>query len=376
MTFAAAFLWALTLTCVGSAQAISVPIPTFKVPADAGPCDMSKLVLEHAEGMHMPFIIKGGLARDAPIRRWTDDEMRKKAGMAKVQVALTKSRVLSYRAQVSQASSNLYGKVTVRLADVLDVFSNTNASTVFGASTGFYYLSANGIPASLIEDAAQSSPAWLQWIGKLLIGNLRMGPADTYVTELHHDPAPGVMIMARGVKHWAMFAPEDTLDMKPMGVDSDQLKNWKHWSSLNQNLGSLDHLRNEELKKAWPKLWAGLPSSLNRFEGTTEPGDIIYVPAGFWHSVLTEGQSVAINLWFGPRPEDIGRINCPKSLKNSVEADDFEHQVKAAYPSLKILPDLELDEVLANQATLRAKFWQGNQTVLGCPLSSATAVAV
>jgi hypothetical protein len=114
---------------------------------------------------------------------------------------------------------------------------------------------------------------------ELAEGIMWMG-SNEQVTPLHYDPADNLNCTILGRKRWILFPPEEAANLRINGNDgSDGM------------LSSLDDLIVDGA-------WRGGPIA-TAYEVTTEPGQILYVPAGYSHHVFSSREpSAAINFWF------------------------------------------------------------------------------
>lgn len=120
-------------------------------------------------------------------------------------------------------------------------------------------------------------------VERLLEVNLWMGYSGA-VSNLHFDPIDNCLCMIRGRKHLRIYAPDQSGYMhlpSPFGIE-------------NPLHSPVDAIRpNFALFPRFQKA---------RYHTCTlEPGDVIYMPAGYWHHVQSEGFNVAVNLWWKDR---------------------------------------------------------------------------
>ncbi len=114
---------------------------------------------------------------------------------------------------------------------------------------------------------------------ELAEGIMWMGSGEQ-VTPLHYDPAENLNCTIMGRKRWILFPPEEASNLRINGNDgSDGM------------LSSLDELTEGGT-------WRGGPVR-TAYEVITQPGQILYMPAGWSHHVLScREPSAAINFWF------------------------------------------------------------------------------
>lgn len=107
------------------------------------------------------------------------------------------------------------------------------------------------------------------WVGR---GNNRV--------RIHYDSFHNLYAQLIGQKRWVIFPPEQSSLIYPYP--------WYHplfWcSQVDANQPDLQRFPN--FSKAKP------------LEITTEPGEILFLPAGWWHSPVGIGLNVAVNFWW------------------------------------------------------------------------------
>ena len=118
---------------------------------------------------------------------------------------------------------------------------------------------------------------------RLLEVNLWVGYSGV-VSNLHFDPIDNCLCMIQGRKHVRLYSPDQWGHLhlpSPFGLE-------------NPLHSPIDALR--------PDL-ARFPDFQHaRYtEGTLERGELLYMPAGYWHHVRSEGLNIAVNLWWKDR---------------------------------------------------------------------------
>lgn len=114
-----------------------------------------------------------------------------------------------------------------------------------------------------------------------------MGGAGVY-TQLHYDRAHNLHAMLEGAKRWQMYAPERSAELKPF-------KYAFPWS-----VGShLDVVSDASFSHSDISSPGKLPGGLEPdFDFLLEKGDVLVIPYGWWHRVLTVEPSIAVNYWW------------------------------------------------------------------------------
>jgi len=146
------------------------------------------------------------------------------------------------------------------------------------------YMAQNDLPAGLLDDI--EIPAACQddslGAGKLYNTMLWMGPAST-VSPLHFDPLDNFLMQITGSKSvWLL----------PRSVDSTCL--YSGQSHQEQSNTSAVDVRKPDLEK-YP-LFAKIQDEIVTCH--LEPGDMLYIPAKWWHAVQSNEMSISVNAWW------------------------------------------------------------------------------
>lgn len=112
----------------------------------------------------------------------------------------------------------------------------------------------------------------------ILNQNLWIGGSGC-ISPLHHDLSPNFLVQVQGKKKLIIFSPKDNKYLYP-----GQEVGAKHISEV--DLRNVDNNRFPLFNKATP------------YECILEPGDVLFLPSGWWHEVHTMEASISINYWF------------------------------------------------------------------------------
>jgi hypothetical protein len=122
---------------------------------------------------------------------------------------------------------------------------------------------------------------------------LWFGSAGTS-SPLHFDGGDNLHCQVFGCKRWVFFSPEDTSKLYPVPEGS-----------------KLPHLSLVDLEHIdyglYPSLEAATP-----IEVELEPGDMVFVPAFWWHFVKSRSVSISVNRWWD---HDLRQHTTPNSLR-------------------------------------------------------------
>ena len=119
--------------------------------------------------------------------------------------------------------------------------------------------------------------------GRLRQVNAWIGTCRT--SHLHFDGLDNLLVVAYGRKEVFLLSPWQLAACYPQ-LDPD--KRWKSAAST---------LLHPRLHEDFPKL-----ASAERLHAVLHPGDALWIPAGWWHEVLTPTFTVAFNFWVDVAP--------------------------------------------------------------------------
>lgn len=95
---------------------------------------------------------------------------------------------------------------------------------------------------------------------------------------LHYDYVDNLFVQVYGRKRAILVAPKDTLYLYPFGDNHT-----KSWVAPEQP----DLARHPSFAKA------------TLFEATLDPGDVLFIPKGWWHYLASSEASISLSCWFG-----------------------------------------------------------------------------
>lgn len=107
-----------------------------------------------------------------------------------------------------------------------------------------------------------------------------MGPRGAF-TQLHLDRAHNLHAVMVGRKQWQLYAPEREVDLKPTTLSHP-------WSVMSAHDLTPHGGKAEQLP-------AG---QVPDYDFVLEAGEILYLPYGWWHRVLTLEDAIATNYWW------------------------------------------------------------------------------
>ncbi|KAL1915775.1 uncharacterized protein VTP21DRAFT_6534 [Calcarisporiella thermophila] len=111
-----------------------------------------------------------------------------------------------------------------------------------------------------------------------VLTNVWIGPAGT-VSPLHHDPYHNLFVQVVGSKFFRLHSPNETKYLYP------------HDDGMLSNTSQVDPERVDV--KRFP-----LYNSAEYIDCVIGPGEVLYVPPGWWHYVKSLSTSFSVSFWF------------------------------------------------------------------------------
>jgi lysine-specific demethylase 8 len=133
--------------------------------------------------------------------------------------------------------------------------------------------------------------------GKLYSCMLWFGPKGT-VSPLHYDPLDNLLMQVVGTKRVLLYPKTvglgDNADEQSTAVSAAEKAAWVYAGSdgMQYNTSPVN-VENPDLQK-YP-LFAKSPSPI---EFILTPGDVLFIPAKWWHHVRSLSRSVSVNAWW------------------------------------------------------------------------------
>ena len=130
--------------------------------------------------------------------------------------------------------------------------------------------------------------------------NVWMGPGGT-VTPPHTDPRPNLLCQVVGKKYVRLYSPDQgdrclypdstALVSNTSPIDIDDVENYRTQLPTDDGCGDKGEEENGEPK--YP-----LFAMCTFMDGVLEPGDMLFIPRGWWHFVKSLSPSISVNFWF------------------------------------------------------------------------------
>lgn len=227
-------------------------------------------------------VILEGVAQDWPaLSRWTPEYFRTRFGSRKVSI-----EIWADEAPGASAESHFSHEVKqMPLAEYLDLIAANDTGKR-------YYLAQSAVTdvaPELLEDL-RDLPYYPAWIRKLVQPVLMFfGPEGT-VTPFHYDPTHNILVQVRGRKRVVMVSP----DQSGLLYHPYKLREMERY-----NYSPVDPLALDEAR--FP-----LYLKTRRLEFVLEEGEALFIPAGWWHHVVSLAPSVNVTFWWVTLPMLLG----------------------------------------------------------------------
>ncbi|KAG9241942.1 hypothetical protein BJ878DRAFT_197091 [Calycina marina] len=147
------------------------------------------------------------------------------------------------------------------------------------------------LPESLQKDIPTPHLVSRAGKGDIYDANLWMGLPPTY-TPLHKDPNPNLFVQLASNKRVRLFAP-------PVGAAIFRHVQSSIGKSASASFRGEEMMEGSERAALYDAVWRTLLSRQG-FEAVVSPGDALFIPKGWWHSIRSMGTDLnaSVNWWF------------------------------------------------------------------------------
>jgi hypothetical protein len=226
--------------------------------------------------VHVPVILRGAVKDCTALQKWKDlDYLVERVKPERV-------------CDVEVGAYNQGDKLTIRFDQFVDYIRMWKEKYEDDGNNipdeHLLYLAQNDLPEGLSEDvripAICSDSSF--GAGKLYSTMLWMGPAGT-TTPLHYDPLDNFLMQVVGRKRVFLL---------PKATDASALYTGEEWDQQpNTSAVDVDNPNYEQFP---------LFENVKReaFSGVLHPGDMLFIPARWWHAVKSLDFSISVNAWW------------------------------------------------------------------------------
>ncbi|KAH8830899.1 cupin-like domain-containing protein [Flagelloscypha sp. PMI_526] len=144
---------------------------------------------------------------------------------------------------------------------------------------------------SEFESLREDIPSDVPWCSEALDSmpdavNLWIGD-DKSVTTIHSDPYENIYQVIRGRKLFTLLPPTDSWALQERTYSHAQYNRPSKGNPLQLTPSSDD-----------PNVPGALPPNVHALQVVLDPGDTLFLPAGWWHFVRQSGLTIALNYWY------------------------------------------------------------------------------
>jgi hypothetical protein len=210
-----------------------------------------------------PLIVRDGAHAWPAVSLWTNEYLTEKYGHVTIEYMAGSARDYGQISQVESVKRNMpLGAFLERCNSLV------SSNDFYMVATNFNLKSAALSP--LIEDICRPNLYPLEDQTWKQRARLWIGPRGT-VTPLHHDRMNSIFVQVRGKKRWRMLPSVSLPLMHNHAVTFSEF----------------------DASHEWPDHDNHAPSPYLDF--VLNPGDILFVPVGWWHWVYSMEQSISVN---------------------------------------------------------------------------------
>ncbi|KYC42615.1 hypothetical protein WA1_15550 [Scytonema hofmannii PCC 7110] len=223
-----------------------------------------------------PIIITGKIAEWKAFDLWSIDYLNSVVGNKEVKISISKNKIFTFAPE----NDFILPSIQMPFTDF------TNWILHEKKADHYYYLYQTPIESSFPELFPDIEIP--EYVNKnlIMVSNLWIGTGGN-TTPLHWDSAKNLLSQVRGRKRILLFEPKQTAFLYPFSVHSKT----PHMSHLNIDKPDLDK---------FPKF-----QNAKSIECTLEPGEMLFIPAFWWHQVYSLDQiNIAINFWWQANLKD------------------------------------------------------------------------
>jgi Cupin-like domain len=236
----------------------------------------------------IPVIIIDALNNWEAIRLWSPQYLASVLKEKQTIIAISKEDRFNHN------PSENYGDVLQYQTETMDFISAVLKIVRSNSTSERYYIMQKSIPDELPELLQDiKTPKWIESSKSTV--NLWFGTANN-VSPLHYDNANNFFAQVYGRKHMTLFDPVQTEWLYPYPVRAVM----KHLSFV--DVENPDLIRYPEYRKTQP------------MECILEPGELLYLPAYWWHHVRSLDVSISVSFWWPPNFQQL--ILSPNAVRD------------------------------------------------------------
>ena len=280
--------------------------------------DLTRFEMEYLKGKK-PVIISNSFKWKA-LEKWNLDYFKKI--YPDKMVALT---------VLNPTQNTLGSNVTLKLPEAIELINNNTDKNKK------YYLMQRSvhdefpelIPDIAIPNYADNSNIHVVnlWVGEKGIN-----------TKPHHDYYNNFLTQIFGRKRVRLFPPSDTQFLYPYSMNDTMTVEGVQYPTVHvSQIADIDLVDTNE----FPDI-----KLATSFEGVLNPGDLLYIPAGWWHEVKSLDVTMSINFWWKIRIEEFPLQQLAIQVGSYFNwfGDSFHNRIRSAFDLSEYRDDLQVAE--------------------------------
>ncbi|HZW52487.1 MAG TPA: cupin-like domain-containing protein [Candidatus Elarobacter sp.] len=222
---------------------------------------------------NLPVLLKGAARSWRSFARWTPQLLLERCGEREVELEYNARCVFDFNAGAAT------GPVEVTRLSLREAVRRVVTAD---GSAGAYYLREVPVDEWVPELLPLlERPPWIPLFSRRYVPRLWFGSAGC-ISPLHFDGGEeNLLVHLYGRKEAMLFSPAQTPLLYP-NLDG-HLPHLSRVHAFAPDLAAFP--RFQEAAAAWAEI---------------EAGDVLYVPAGWWHAVRTLRTSISVNFWWNP----------------------------------------------------------------------------
>lgn len=212
-----------------------------------------------------PLIVKGGIKKTEHFKKWSPVYLQSKIKGKMIKVNTSKSGFFDH------SNKEVFEEITLPFNNAVDYFLEGD-----GTGRAFYIQQTSILDefSMLLEDL--EFPNLIKETDQFHAANLWFGTSGC-VTPLHVDRNQNFLHQITGRKEFTLFSPHNTPYLYPK-------QGYSRYSRIN-----LDQVDSQEFP---------LFKNATGYKCILEPGDLFYLPPGWWHQVRSLDISISVNFWW------------------------------------------------------------------------------
>lgn len=165
--------------------------------------------------------------------------------------------------------------------------------------------------------------------------NLWWGEAGI-ISQAHYDCSDNFLTQIMGTKQVKLFAPTESANLYSYGIEENFLgdKTATHISKVQEfevaNLYQFPNL-----------------NKVTCYEGTLNPGDLLYIPSGWWHEIKSLETSISVNFWWLKKLFELSTFQATQWICSTYfyfSNDNFDNIMNMLFDCSSFQDDIEIAE--------------------------------